>query len=75
MNLAHFPAPRNGGKLGDHCIHDHNPRVPSTLVEESTKPFGSREEGVATSGEKEFSTLGRGGGRRLEAFQRQRLEE
>lgn len=58
--------------MGDHCTHDHNPRMPSTLTEESTKPFESREEGVATSGEKEFSILSGG---RVEAFQRQRPEE
>lgn len=65
--------------MGDHCTHDHNPRAPSTLTEESTKPFEGGEKGVATSGEKEFSTLRRwerGGAEvRLKGFQRQRSGE
>lgn len=72
-NLAHFPAPQNGGKGGYHCINDHRPRVPSSLIEESPKSFESREERVTTTGEKVFHTEEWGG--RLEAFQGQRPEE
>lgn len=60
--------------MGDYCTRDHNPRAPSTLTEESTKPFEGGEKGVATSGEKEFSTLrgGRGRGKAGGFPQRQR---